>query len=136
MVIFRAHIIWLVTMGFFSFLSGCSKPSSQLVEGGLYFTPNENGTYSVLKILKLDERGVHVRLYSNQFSTPPSAVDEEKLYMVGTDRKPNEGLGIGHLPVSKKSFEDWHATFIQQSTVKDEELEGYNMWLEGKGGYF
>jgi hypothetical protein len=89
-----------------------------------------------MKILKLDENGVHVRLYSNQYQTPPVKVDESSLFMAGVDHKPNETLGMGHLPLSKKSFEGWNATFFQQSNVKDEELEGYKMWLEGKGGYF
>lgn len=132
----RPDIITLLAMGFLSFLIGCAPSGSKLVEGGLYSTKNDNGSYSVLKILKLDDGGVHVRLYSNQFPTPPAKVDETTLYMVGVDRKSNETLGMGHAPISKRSFEGWKATFIQQSTVKDEELEGYKIWLEEKGGYF
>jgi hypothetical protein len=123
-------------MGLLSFLLGCSQSSSGLVEGGFYYTRNDNGSYSVMKILKLDDGGVHVRLYSNQFPSPPSQVDESTLYMAGVDRKPNETLGMGHAPVSKKSFAGWKAIFFQQSAVKDDELEGYKMWLEAKGGYF
>lgn len=124
-------------MSLLSFLFGCS-PSKQaeLMEGGLYYTQKENGSYSVLKILKVENRGVHVRLYSNQFDAPPSKVDESALYMVGVDHKPNETLGMGHAPLSRKSFESWKATFFQQSAVKDDELDGYKMWLEAKGGYF
>jgi hypothetical protein len=124
----------ILAMGLLSILFGCSR--SKLSEGGLYYTPTENGAYTVLKILKLDEQGVHVRLYSNQFSTPPSKVDESTLFMAGVDHKPNETLGMGHAPLSKKSFEGWKAMFFQQSAVKEEELEGYKMWLEAKGGYF
>src|SRR5258707_11592347 len=72
--------IRLITMGLLSILFGCSRP--ELVEGGLYHTRNENGSFSVLKILKLDEQGVHVRLYSNRFSTQPAELDESTLYMV------------------------------------------------------
>ncbi len=132
----RPHIFTLLTMGLLSFLLSCSQSGSKLVEGGLYYTQNENGSFSVMKILKLDDGGVHLRLYSNQFSTPPANVDESTLYMAGVDRKPNETLGMGHAPISKRSFEGWKAVFFQQSTVKDEELEGYKMWLEAKGGYF
>ncbi len=123
-------------MGLFSYLLGCTQSSSRLIEGGLYYTQNENGSYSVLKILRLDDGGVHVRLYSNQFSTPPTKVDESTLYMGGVDRKPDESLGMGHLPISKQSFQGWRAVFFQQSAVKEDELEGYRMWLEAKGGYF
>jgi hypothetical protein len=132
----HAHILTLIAMSLLSFLLGCSQSGPKLVEGGLYYTQNENGSYSVLKILKLDDGGVHVRLYSNQFSTPPAKVDESILYMVGVDRKPNETLGMGHAPISKQSFVGWKAVLFQQSAVKDDELEGYKMWLEAKGGYF
>jgi hypothetical protein len=124
----------LVLMGLLSFLFGCSR--NTLVEGGLYYTPGEKGGYSVLKVLKLDDGGVHVRLYSNQFAEPPTKMDESTLYMAGMNRKPNEQMGMGHAPISKKSFGGWKAVFIQQAAVKKEELEGYEMWLEAKGGYF
>jgi hypothetical protein len=132
----RTHIFSLFTMGLLSFLLGCSQSGSKLVEGGLYYAQNDNGSYSVMKILKLDDAGVHVRLYSNQFPTPPAKVDESTLYMVGVDRKPNETLGMGHAPISKRSFTGWKAVFFQQSAVKEDELEGYKIWLEAKGGYF
>jgi len=124
----------VIIMGLLASLFGCSRPN--WVEGGLYCTRNENGSYSVLKILKIDDGGFHVRLYSNQFSKPPQKVDESTLYMAGMDRKPNERLGMGHYPVSKKSFLGWGATFVQQSAVSAEELDGYKMWLDAKGGYF
>jgi len=129
----RIHIMTAL-LSILGLLFGCSR--SKLVEGGIYYTQNENSSYSVLKILKLDDNGVHVRLYSNQFPSPPKHVDESKLYMAGVDKKPNETLGMGHAPVSKKSFSGWKATFVQQSTVKDEEMKGYKMWAEAKGGYF
>ena len=132
----RSCITTLLAMSFMSVLPACSKSNARLVEGGLYYTQNENSSYSVMKILKLDDAGVHVRLYSNQFPAPPEKVDESTLYMAGVDRKPNETLGMGHAPLSRRTFEGWRAAFFQQSTVKEEELEGYKMWLEANGGYF
>lgn len=107
-----------------------------LVEGGLYATRAENGTYSVLKILKLDPQGVHARLYSNQFPEFPTKLDESLLYMAGMERKPSESMGMGHVPISRHSFASWGARFIKIVPVVEEELEGYNMWKEAKGGYF
>jgi hypothetical protein len=108
----------------------------RLVEGGLYATLADNGNYSVLKILKLDPQGVHVRVYSNQFPEFPSKLDQSQLYMAGIDRKPNESMGMGHVPISRKSFASWGARFIKIVPVSAEELEGYNMWKEASGGYF
>jgi len=108
----------------------------QWKEGGLYSTPNESGSYSVLKILKIDDDGVHVRLYSNQFSERPTDVDPDTLYMAGMDRREDESLGMGHAPVSRASFATWGAEYIKTVSVTEEELEGYEMWLEAGGGYF
>lgn len=121
-------------MGILALLFGCSRSSP--IEGGLYYTPAEKGGYSVLKILKVDDRGVHVRIYSNHFTAPPKKVDEAALRLAGMDHKPDETLGMGHLPISKRSFESWKATFVQQSTVKSDELDGYNEWKKASGGYF
>jgi hypothetical protein len=113
-----------------------SESSPSLIEGGLYSTQNEEGTFSIVKVLKLDDGGVHVRVYSDMFAARPTTLDESTLYMVGVKRGPSEGLGIGHLPLSKSSFAGWRPTFIKTVEVKEEELEGYRMWLDAKGGYF
>ena len=47
--------------------------------------------------------------------------------MFGVDWKANETLGMGHVPISERSFQGWKAAFFQQSSVKDEELEGYKI---------
>ena len=124
----------LFMISLLSFLFGCSR--SDIREGGLYCTPAEQGGYSILKILKIDEAGVHIRAYSNHYAIPPKKIDEAALYMVGVDRKPEETLGLGHVPISKKSFSQWKIKFVQQSSVREEELEGFNMWLEAEAGYF
>jgi hypothetical protein len=56
--------------------------------------------------------------------------------MAGTDRRPEEPMGMGHLPISHRSFASWNAVFFQQLRVTDDELDGYRMWAEAKGGYF
>jgi len=118
-------------------LCGCGGATVvQWEVGGLYSTPNENGTYSVLKILKLDDNGVHVRLYSNQFPERPSDVDTDALYMAGMDRQEDENLGMGHAPISRASFSTWGAEYIKTVAVTEEDLEGYQIWLDAGGGYF
>lgn len=115
-------------------LGGTKEP--QWKEGALYAVPQEDRTFTVVKILKLDDGGVHVRMYSNVFGSLPSKIDESSLYMAGLDHKPNERLGMGHSPISKKSFATWGAVLVQQSSVSPDELDGYQMWLDGGGGYF
>jgi hypothetical protein len=122
-----------------SMLVGCSGSaggSSAWKEGGIYSFKNENGAYSVLKILKIESAGLHIRVYSNQFDSPPTQVDETTLYMAGLNHKPNEILGQADLPILKQAFDNYKATFVQQSTVKDDELQGYKTWKAAGGKYF
>jgi len=120
-----------------------AESASDWVEGGLYTTPWGNGRYAVLKILKLDEHGVHMRRYSNVYDTRPSSLDESSLrvhgieaLIQGVEVREDAPLGVGHMPVSKGTFASSGAIFIQTSTVSSEELEGYEMWREAEGGYF
>ena len=115
-------------------LSGCSK--EQWWEGGVYSVEAERGGFSIVKVLKLDPAGVHIRLYSNHFARRPSEIDVSTLYMAGVTRKPNEELGMGHLPLSRASFAGWKPKLIKIVSVESTELEGYEMWRQAKGGYF
>jgi len=117
-------------------LAGCSQKVSGVKEGGLYAFKNENGSYSVLKVLKSEGGGVHVKVYSNQFDSPPTQVDESKLYVVGVNHKPNETLGNDDMPLKPEGYLNYHATFVQQSTVTPQELEGYNTWKKAGGQYY
>jgi hypothetical protein len=119
-----------------SALAGCSSKTGGLKEGGLYAFKNDNGSYSVMKLLKVEGGGAHVKIYSNQFDSPPTQVDESKLYLAGLNHKPNETLGVEDAPLSGESFQNYKATFVQQSTVTPQELEAYNTWKKAGGKYF
>ena len=129
---FRTLVVLIATA--FLALSGCQK--EQLWEGGVYSVEAERGGFSVVKVLKLDSGGVHIRLYSNHFDQRPSDIDVSGLYMAGVTRKPEEELGMGHLPLSHESFAGWRPKLINIVPVQSTELEGYEMWREAKGGYF
>jgi hypothetical protein len=131
-VILFGTVILVVIAVFF----GARRPRRTHVEGGIYSITAENGGYAVVKILKMDEGGVHLRMYSNVFPERPADVDTSKLYMAGIDHKASEQLGMGHAPVSHSSFQTWNAEFIKREIVRGEELEGYKMWKDANGGYF
>jgi hypothetical protein len=128
-------IIAFVMTLLLSALTGCSKLSGWK-EGGLYQYKNGNGSYSLLKILKVESGGVHVRLYSNQFDSPPTKVDESKLYLVGREAKANENVGQVDSPWTSSTLSSRTPVFVQQSTVSPQELEGYNEWVKGNHTYF
>ena len=65
--------------------------SEPWIEGGIYSMPSDDGTHAIVKILKLDPEGVHIRVYSNRYAEIPEALDESALYMARVD-DPTESL--------------------------------------------
>lgn len=109
---------------------------ADVTEGGLYLTPHEQEGYTVLKVLKIDNDGVHIRTFSNLFHDIPKVIDESTLFMAGMGADEDTPMGMGHTPISHSSFITWGLHFVQQSAVSEDDLEGYKMWAEANGGYF
>ena len=106
-------------------------PGRRLEIGGLYSVQKEEQGYAVAKVLVLDE-AVHVRVYKERFSERLSRVDEAKLTLGSAyDR---EGFGFGHIPLSREAFAAWKPVFVQSSSVRAEELDGYQEWKKHGGG--
>jgi hypothetical protein len=100
----------------------------------VYSVYDSERNYRVVKILALDDSTVHVRLYRNKFTSRPEKVDASLLSLGSINDE--DGFGMGHLPLSRKAFADWQPVFLFQSTVTDEELEGYRLWEKDQGGVF
>lgn len=92
------------------------------VIGGLYASKNEDGTYSVSKILAIDASSVHVQIYRNRFREKPMDVNPAVLTLGKFGDA--EGFGISHAPMLKKGWMDTH-TFIKTVPIRREDLEGY-----------
>jgi hypothetical protein len=122
-----------IAMGLLSFLCGCSQAPS-LKQGALYTVDDGEGFFRVAKVLVLDEQGVHIRLYKNKWKERPAAIDVSTLSLGGVHDP--DGFGLGHLPLSRNAFAAWRPVFVQDGTVAKDELDGYERWKEGGGGYF
>jgi hypothetical protein len=59
----------------FCFVLAC-QTLPEAIEGGLYSLPTNDGRFTVVKVLKVDEAGFHLRMYSNVFPSPPNNLDE------------------------------------------------------------
>ena len=90
--------------------------------GELYSIPLQ-GQFGVFKVLKVDTRGIHVRVYSNLYEKLPSKIDEKELFI---DHK--DASGTSHTPLTYSSIQLWKPSFLQDSKVKNEELDGYLQW--------
>ncbi len=100
--------------------------------GGLYSMVYDEKTFMVVKILALDTQGVHVRKFSETFSTRPvemplSLLNEESL---------GESDGIEFVPFSRGLFALLDAQYIQHSFVFPWELERFEGWKAQGLDYF
>jgi hypothetical protein len=100
--------------------------------GGLYATPDADGGWRVMKVLALDEHTVHLRIYANRFPEQPSDVDPAALTIGGLNDP--AGVGIGHVPLAKEGFFKGKPILIKVVPVKEDELEGYKIYLEAMSG--
>jgi hypothetical protein len=126
-----AIVIAVAAAGAFLFLRGRRLPTDPR-PGALFSSRNEDGSYSVFKVLAVDAAGIHIRIYSNRFSSHPTSLTESALELKSIHT--SENPGIGHLPLSRDAYWRMDQTFIQQSSVAKEELEGYEMFKESGGG--
>ncbi|MFT3822630.1 MAG: hypothetical protein QM731_01875 [Chitinophagaceae bacterium] len=99
--------------------STLNTTDTELKEGGLYISREENGNYSISKILVLDGDIVHIRAYGNSFSVKPTAISSDTLKML-----------IGHVPMAKEGFLIEKPELLKVEPVKESELEGYKIYME------
>jgi len=126
-------------------VSGCSKEETTSVApppqqqqpsievGGLYATLDKDGSWRIVKVLALDEQAVHLRSYANKFPEEPKDLDPAVLTMGGLNDP--AGFGIGHFPLAREGFFNQKRVLIKVLPVKEDELDGYKLYLEAmKGG--
>lgn len=106
--------------------------SKEIQVGGLYATQGPDGSWSITKVLAVDDVAVHLRTYANSFPDQPTDVDPAELTLGGLDDP--AGFGIGHFPVDKEGFLQDNYVFIKVVPVEEEELEGYRYYLEAMEG--
>lgn len=103
-----------------------APPELELIVGGYYAVYSaKTETFRVHKLLAFDDRGVHVRMYEPTF---PELPDETVIPLLKSR--------IGHAPVGRGNFLRWKPELIAVREVADDELDGYRLWEEAKGGYF
>src|SRR6185369_1553087 len=98
-------------------------------ERGMLVSVADGEGFAIMKVLAVDDGGVHARLYAQRFAARPAHAELLKL---STDRV-GEGqpFSIGHMPLSHTSFNNWQPQVVALAVeVSEEELEGYRMWEE------
>jgi len=93
--------------------------------GDIFIIPNENREYEILKVIAVDDEGIHLRFYEDIFTDKPTSVCTETLEWF-----------LGHIPMSWDVWDDMEKEQIQNDPVSKEELEGYLYWKDEVGGVF
>ncbi len=123
----------LAAISLMCIIIGCSK-SHEPQAGDLCTIDDGEGSYGLVKVLVVDDLGVHVKVYKNKWKQRPETVDTTRLSLGGINDK--DGFGMEHLPLGKRTFAEWKPVVIGHQEVLKEELDGYEMWKDGGGGYF
>ena len=126
------HLRWFFTPQQTANLQTVYERSFNYQAGNIY-SIRHGDSYRALKLLKADDGGVHVRIYGNHWPERPPTVEHDDLLLAGTGEK---HPAIGHMPLSRKAFLAMGPIRIASAEVSEDELEGYSLWLEAKGGYF
>lgn len=113
------------------------------VVGAYLSVVREGSGFGIVKLLRFELAGVHVRQYSNVFAERPASVDERSLELrppdpaaLGAGRPVPGPFGIGHLPLSHPTFARWKPELVALALVHPDELLGYEEWKLAKGGFF
>ena len=99
-----------------------------LAPGDICSIKREGSGFGVIKILVVDQHIIHIRKYKDRFPERPYDIDPKKL-SIGTVHDA-DGFGVGHLPMSATGFGSWMPARISRQDVTEEELEGYQCWLQ------
>ena len=100
--------------------SAAPRPApAAAVVGGVYAIPDGKGAYLLSKVLAADEHAVHLRSYGQTYKEIPGTVDTQKLTIM-----------VGHMPLAPDGFAQSRPILISTEAVRENELEGYRMYLE------
>jgi hypothetical protein len=96
----------------------------------------EDGQFGAMKVLAIDDEGIHVRLYVQRFKDRPQASDLHDLSTKSVLSEHGNPFSFGHMPFSHSSFSSWEPQAVGSAPVTEEELKGYRMWQQANGSYF
>lgn len=89
--------------------------------------------YGIAKLLKVDARTVHLRLYSDMWPERPSTVDPWALRL---EPSWSDSPGIAHMPLSLTVYFSMEPNFVRLAMVGTTELDGYRAWKASGGRKF
>lgn len=105
---------------------GCGNQKDSIKAGSICTVEDGEGKFGVIKILVIDDEIAHVKIYKNKYDQRPDTIDVKTLSLGSIND--GEEVGIGHVPLARKEFEDWKPIPVGFEAVTKEDLEGYEIW--------
>lgn len=108
-----------------------------LKPGTLVSVDEGKRTFRVVKVLVVDKKAVHVRLYRGRWLWRPTLqeITPDDLTLANTEGH-DAPAAVGHLPVTLEAFARWQPLRLRTEAVAPDELDGYEVWKQAGGGVF
>jgi hypothetical protein len=104
----------------------CVTNDEKIKAGSICTVENGDGKFGVVKVLVINAKEAHVKVYKNEFDKRPSKIDIKTLSIGSINDK--DGFGIGHIPLERKEFNSWKPISVGYEKVTKEDLDGYEIW--------
>lgn len=104
----------------------CATSDEKIKGGSICTVENGDGKFGVIKILVINDKKAHVKVYKNVYDKRPAKIDIKTLSIGSINDK--DGFGIGHIPLERKEFDSWKPVSVGHEKVTKEDLEGYEIW--------
>lgn len=77
--------------------------------GGIYSCKGSDAEFSIVKVLVVEDGGVHVRLHTNRHKERPTSIDPKDLE-----------VAIGHVPLSEAGLRNWEPVLLMEQPVTED----------------
>jgi hypothetical protein len=92
-----------ISLFMMSFSCGIKNDTS-IRPGSICTVEDGEGKFGVVKVLVINDREAHVKMYKNKYDKRPSKIDIGSLSVGSIYDK--DGFGIGHVPLERKQFDN------------------------------
>ena len=105
----------------------CTDRGNKIQAGSICTIEDGEGKFGIVKVLVINDKEAHIKIYKNKYDQRPAKVDIKSLGLGSIDDKEG-GFGIGHIPLDRNGFDNWKPIPVAFEEVTKNELVGYEMW--------
>ncbi len=99
---------------------------SGITPGAFYALQTGYNRFQVVRVIAIEECGVHFQMYGKWYEEIPNAIDMEELQQTSTT----------YMPFRWWPFYVMAPEFLTQSPLRPEDMEAYRRWKKEDGMYW